>query len=287
MNKKLVLLLPLFLPMISWAGDIDDNDFGTWIELGAKKELNHLFSLEAGAELRTQNTSKNVDRLSVSLSGTYKMNKYLKFSLGYAFLDSYKTERHKIKEGDRDNNDILLDYRERITDSHWSPRHRFYFEVSPDIKLAKVLRISLRERYQYTFTPEQILDRTAYFYEWDDGIKDYYLDYSEDDPNHEKAEHKHVLRSRLKFEYDKKRVDWNPYYSIEFHNNLVNDPNGEKSMYLRKLRNVFGTDYKINRHHSIGLAYILTLEREPNEDIVNDNIKTLMHAVNVSYSYKF
>ncbi len=285
MNKKLALLLPLFLPTASWAGDIDDNDFGTWLEVGAKKELNHLFSLEAGAELRTQNCSKNVDRLSIGVSGTYKMNKYLKFSLGYAFLDSYKTEKSKIKEGDKDGSGILLDYRERITDSHWSPRHRVYFEVSPDIKIAKVLRISLRERYQYTFTPAQTLDRIANYYEWNGS--EYEFDYSENDPKNEKAEHKHVLRSRLKFEYDKKRVDWKPYYSIEFHNNLRNEPAGEKSMYLRKVRNAFGTDYKINRHHSIGLAYILTLEREPNEDVVNDNIKTLMHAVNVSYSYKF
>ncbi len=271
--------------MTSWAGDIDDSDFGTWLEVGAKKELNHLFSVSVDGELRTNDNSTNVDRLSIGVSGTYKMNKYLKFSLGYAFLDSYKTEKSKIKEGDKDNNGILLDYRERITESHWSPRHRIYFEVSPDIKIAKMLRISLRERYQYTFTPEQTLDRMAHFYEWE-GDGGYELYHSVKDPKNEKAEHKHVLRSRLKFEYDKKRVDWTPYYSIEFHNNL-REQGGEKSMYLRKVRNAFGTDYKINRHHSVGMAYILTLEREPNEDVANTNIKSLIHAVNVSYSYKF
>ncbi len=287
MNKKLVLLLPLFLPIASWAGDIDDNDFGTWLEVGVKKDLyyeGHEFSLEAAGELRTQNISKNIDRLSIGLNGTYKLNKYLKFTLGYAFLDSYKTEKQKIKDDDIDNNGIAWERRIRITDSHWAPRHRFYFEVSPDIKVAKVLRISLRERYQYTFTPKQTLDRTANYYDWNGSEYEFFR--SIDDPNHEKAEHMHVLRSRLKFEYDKKRVDWNPYYSIEFHNSL-RDQYGEKCMYLRKLRNVFGTDYKINRHHSIGMAYILTLEREPNEDVANTNIKNLIHALNVSYKYKF
>ncbi len=281
MTKKLALLLPLFLPIAVQAGDISDNDFGTWLEVGAKKELNHLFSLDASAELRTNDNSTNVDRLSIGVSGTYKMNKYLKFSLGYSFLDSYKSE--KVKEVYDE-----WEKRERVTKSHWNARHRFYFEVSPDIKIAKMLRISLRERYQYTFTPEHVLDRTANVFEWgktDDGYGYQYLG-TEDDPNHEKAEHVHVLRSRLKFEYDKKRVDWNPYYSIEFHNNLVNQ-GGEKSMYLRKLRNAFGTDYKINRHHSMGIAYILTLEREPDKEVINANVKKLIHAVNVSYSYKF
>ncbi len=281
MNKKLAFLLPLFLPITSQAGDISDNDFGTWLEVGAKKELNHLFSLEASGEMRTNDNSTSVDRLSIGVSGTYKMNKYVKFSLGYTFLDSYKKEKTKWEEDEWEKH-------ERVTKSHWSPRHRFYFDVSPDIKIAKVLRISLRERYQYTFTPEEVLDRTTYIYEWKKTDKEYKYNYvgPKDDPNHEKAEHVHVLRSRLKFEYDKKRVDWNPYYSIEFHNNLVTQ-GGEKNMYMRKLRNAFGTDYKINRHHSVGMAYILTLEREPNKEIANTNTKTLMHAINVSYSYKF
>ncbi len=286
MNNKLALLLPLFLPTASWAGDIDDNDFGTWLEVGAKKDLyyeGHEFSLEAGGELRTQNTSRNIDRLSIGLNGTYKMNKYLKFTLGYAFLDSYKMEKTKWKNGSDDDD---WDKRKRISESHWAPRHRFYFEVSPDIKIAKVLRISLRERYQYTLSQANSYDRTSFYYrETGDELREMESKRKTETKN-DATEHMHVLRSRLKFEYDKKRVDWNPYYSIEFHNSL-RDQYGEKCMYLRKLRNVFGTDYKINRHHSIGMAYILTLEREPNEDVANTNVKSLIHALNVSYKYKF
>ena len=54
---------------------------------------------------------------------------------------------------------------------------------------------------------------------------------------------------------------------------------GDK-MNLQKIRSAVGMDYKINKQNSVGLAYVLTLNRmeQPHER---------MHALSASYSYDF
>lgn len=84
----------------------------------------------------------------------------------------------------------------------------------------------------------------------------------------------HLLRSRLKLSIDKKGWDWEPYVSIETHNNL-----GEK-WNLDKIRASAGVDYSITKHHQIGIGYIFNHE---NDDDGNYNI----HAINIGYNYKF
>lgn len=271
MIKKLLLLSALSFVLLPVVAQRDyDSDFGTWLELDAKKKLGvSPFSLGVNGGLRMDDNSSSVNRLSVGLDASYKMSKYLKFTLGYTFLDNYKKD--KWKDGTDDN---VWDKRKRVTDDNWRNSHRFYFDISPDIKVARLLRISLRERYQYTFTPVDRYTRSSYYYrEVNDDLV-----LMEGRTKHEEMsdarEHKHVLRSRLKFEIDKKGLDWSPFVSIEAHNNL------RSKMHMRKLRTALGTEYKIDRHHSLGAAYILTRENEEGD-------KDLLHAINLSYSYKF
>lgn len=278
MVKKILLAAAFCLPALaSQAQDNDyEGDFGTWWELGAKKELTKQWSLSLDGELRTNDMNKEVDRLGLGIGANYKVNKYLKVGAGYTLLGSHKKDKTKIKVGDvvsaGENAGLVLDYRERITPGYWNNRHRFYVDITPDIKLGKAWHLSLRERYQYTFTPLQHHKRTTNEYE----LGDYGYEVTDTDEQtitDEKAQ-KHVLRSRLKLEFDKKKVDWKPFISVEAQNNLADH------MHLRKLRAAAGTEYKISKHHSAGLAYVFTRSNEGGD-------KELFHALNISYNFKF
>lgn len=84
----------------------------------------------------------------------------------------------------------------------------------------------------------------------------------------------HILRSRLKLSIDKKGWKWEPYLSVETHNNL-----GE-SMHLDKVRSILGVDYSITKKHQVGLGYVFSHE---NDDDGDQNI----HAICVGYNFKF
>ncbi len=276
MTKRILLFCTLCLSTLGAAAQTEsyDSDFGTWWDLGAKKDLSRRWSLGLDGELRLDDNSTRVDRMGLGISASFKINKYLKIGAGYTALNGYSAEKTKIAQEEYTTAGTLLSYRERITEGHWTNRHRFYFEVTPDYKFGKAWHLSLRERYQYTVTPLQHYDRQTNYYELEDGeyVLDDEISYNEKRTT-DRAD-KHVLRSRLKLEYDKKKLDWKPFVSIEAQNNL------RKSWHMRKLRASAGTDYKINRHHSIGAAYAFTRSNE-------DGDKDLFHAINISYNYKF
>ena len=100
------------------------------------------------------------------------------------------------------------------------------------------------------------------------------LNTTEQTIKHKESKTSHILRSRVKLSIDKKGLNWEPYVSFETHNNL-----GER-WNLDKYRLVVGTDYNINKQHSIGLGYVFNHE---NDDDGNMNT----HAISVGYRYKF
>lgn len=272
-KKMLLTAAVLCLPALALSAQDDDydNDFGTWWELGAKKELTKQWFLSLDGELRTNDMNKEVNRLGLGIGANYKVNKYLKVGAGYTLLGGHKMDRTKVKIGDVGMDGIVYDFRERLTPGYWNNRHRFYVDITPDIKLGKAWHLSLRERYQYTFTPLQHHSRTTNYYEWAGSA---YEVESVDETITDEKVHKHVLRSRIKLEYDKKKVDWKPFVSVEAQNNLANH------MHLRKLRAALGTEYKISKHHSAGIAYVFTRANEGGD-------KELFHALNISYNFKF
>lgn len=273
MVKKILLTAALCLPALALPAQDDDyeSDFGTWWELGAKKELTKQWSVSVDGELRTSDMNKEVDRLGLGIGANYKVNKYLKVGAGYTLLGGHKKDKTKRKTGDVDLNGFVYDFRERITPGYWNNRHRFYVDITPDVKLGKAWHLSLRERYQYTFTPMQHHDRTTNYHEWNGSM--YEVESIDEVITDEKVS-KHVLRSRIKLEFDKKKVDWKPFVSVEAQNNLTDH------MHMRKLRTAVGTEYKISKHHSAGLAYVFTRANEGGD-------KELFHALNISYNFKF
>jgi len=270
--KKILLLVLTLVPTMMWAGDNDD--FGTWLELSAEKALP--YNMEIGLEggLRTKDGSSLMERWDIGASLGYKAHKYLKLATGYSFLHDYTPKKTSKESFDEDGQ--LESY--RLTPSYWSPRHRLFVEASSGIKFWKWLRISARVRYQYTFKPEREVSRTDYerndqytpegpvtTWEEDASTKTY------------PSEDRHVLRTRIKFSVDKKRLRWSPFISAEFHNNVA----AGEHFNFDKLRTSVGTDYKINKHNGIGLSYVMTLNR------MDGHPYERMHALSASYSFHF
>ena len=96
------------------------------------------------------------------------------------------------------------------------------------------------------------------------------------------AESDHVLRSRLKLEYDKKHCPWGPYLSVETHNSL----NSGQKMNLEKVRTGIGCEYKINKQHSVSFAYIFTAHIHDDEDD-HQRLHERIHAASIGYQFEF
>ena len=94
-----------------------------------------------------------------------------------------------------------------------------------------------------------------------------------------------VLRSRIKFEFDKKRNPFSPFVSVEFHNSVtVGD-----HMLLQKIRTAIGSSYKFRNRNEISLSYIITFDLNDIDDETNEVIRLhdRMHAINLGYKYSF
>ena len=157
-------------------------------------------------------------------------------------------------------------------------RHRVALDVTGTYKVHKLVRFSLRERYQYTYQQARDVNRTKLrsplagitegYEAWDGyGSSSAVVD-------HKDAKHRHILRSRLKISIDKKGWKWEPYVSAELHNDLAN------KMHIDKIRSAAGVDYTIKKGHKLGMAYIFTHE---NDDDGDQNI----HAISIGYNFKF
>lgn len=251
-------LLAFFLASVSIAASAaDQDDFGTWYELGVTRILPRNFTLSTEGELRLQDGSRKVDRLGLGLQTEYRAHKYLRLGLGYTFLAGYSPDDLGTK---------------RFTPGYWTLRQRAVFELSSSVKLWRWLKIGLRERYQYTYRPEQTIDRYPLMY---DGNGDY-IGYDTDDnePKTRATLHTHRLRSRLKLSLDKKGLAWEPFVAVETQNEL------NIKMHLHKVRTHVGTEYKFNKQHAVNFAYVFTCttDEQPRERL---------HALSLGYNFKF
>lgn len=276
MKKILMIAFGMVLPIVCCA---QDDDFGIWVEAAASKSFGTRWSVGLDAELRSEDNTSRIDRLSIGPSVGFKVCKYLKLGAGYNFMASYSPEKRK----EHYKNDIVDDDHwngYKLTDAYWTPRHRANVDVTGTIKFWKLLRISLRERYQFTYNDSVTVNETKYRYDkitdGNTGETVYELrdGYPIEELDGKQSVNTHILRSRLKIEIDKKHLKWSPFVSVEFHNNL------QSNFHLDKLRTSVGTDYSINKHHKVGLSYILTHKFE-------DEGTSRMHAINASYKFNF
>lgn len=184
-------------------------------------------------EYRTGDKLSGTDRWTLGLGLDYKLCPYIKIGASYKFIDRYKDSR-TTKKGN-------------IIDSYWQPRHRLSFDVTGNYKFGR-LRLSLRERYQYTHQTEQTVAK----YDGDDG--------SQKDDELIEAKDKHTLRSRLKAEYNIRKSALTPFASIEIYNSLNNGFASEK------LRYTLGTDISLSKRHTLSVFYRYVDSRDDDDD---------------------
>ncbi len=238
-----ILSLSLFLSPFSF---LLAEDTGAGVEISASKKIAKGMEASIEAEVRTQDAVSQMERWSIGADLDYKFNKWLKADLGYALLMRNIPERTSNK----------YDW-----EQYWSPRHRAFASVVGTWKLPKHFSLSLRERYQFTYETQQNVER-------------YYIGTTKRASDKvEGDESEHLLRSRLQLSWGRKKCAWSPYLSVEALNSL-ND-----SFHLEQMRYTLGTDYKINKKNSMGLAY-----RYKDK---NNSEESKGHLITLKYSYEF
>ncbi len=269
--RKLTALLLLLMSLDVSAED----NFGTWAELGIQKELSPYWDLGGEFEYRSQEK----DRFGIGVGVGYNPSKYFKLGASYNFLYSHKPEKMNKMEYDEDE---LVGY--RITQGYWTPRHRAGFNATGTVKLWKWLRISLRERYQFTYRPEQTIDRTDFEISESFTPEGSYTErYETPNPKTRESLSTHFLRSRLKLAYDRKKAHLCPFVSCELYNNL----GGGEEFNLEKLRASIGADYKITSHHSVTVAYLLNWYIQDDAAHHFESLHKRLHVMNIGYNFKF
>ncbi|MCR4920366.1 MAG: DUF2490 domain-containing protein [Bacteroidaceae bacterium] len=281
MKRIQILALMALLPLLAHAED----RYATWGEISIEKSLGltKRWSIGATTEMRAEER----DRWSIGADIGYKPIKYLKLGASYYFLYRHRPEnRREHYRGDVVSDDNWNGY--NLREAFWSPRHRANFEATGTVKLWKWLRISLRERYQFTHRMQSTAEDAKYRYtkmiDSATGTTTYTLrnGYPETETDTIATENDHILRSRLKLAVDKKGLAFGPFVSAELHNSL----NSGQDFNLEKVRTAIGTEYKINKHNEISLAYVLTFQIHDDE-APYARLHDRLHALNISYSYKF
>ena len=249
----------------------DTENYGAiWTEVGVTKVLPYDLSIDAGVGFRTLDWFEDANRVDASIGLEYKLGKNFKFGLSYTFIERHYWDRPKAHY-----NDAGLFNGYNIDEAHWMPRHRVSFDVTADKRFWKTLRISLRERYQFTHQGSRDVARVKQrdpSFDSDSNITGF--DEEETTVKHKEAWNRHLLRSRLKFAIDKKGWNWEPFVSVETHNNMGD------SWHLDKIRTAAGTEYSLSKQHKLSAAYVFTHE---NDDDGNENI----HAISIGYKFKF
>ena len=232
----------------------ETDDGGLWLSAGVEKKLNKKIEVSVSADFRTRNNFKTVDRWGADVDASYKLTKWLKADAGYSLLYYNRQEKltwHTNADGER------LSYN-NWRPSYWSVSHRLHASLTGSLKLKNVA-LSLRERWQYTSRPAKTTQR----YDFDNTM------WEETTVG---AKDKHLLRSRLQVEYDKKKAKCKPYANVELYN----------AMSLEKVRITVGTDLKLSKHHSLDVFYRYQITNDKESDNEPN-----CHYIGAGYTYKF
>ena len=291
-----------------------------WTEVGFTKILPYDLSLGLDAGFRTDDWFKEASRFDIGLGLSWKASKHWKLGVGYTFLmkhysqeTAHKTEyEYKYRAaGESENTDFPnfmgapsysadgkdYTYRgyndkryTRVTDAHWRPKHRINVDVAYTNKFWKILRLTLRERYQLSMNPSKEVNRTrtkvttkyrdpvyeGYPLEFTGNYDDVETYDPEvlDTTKVKNSKTLHTLRSRLTLELDKKGWAVTPFVYCELFNDLAG------RFRIDKVRASAGIEYTVSPQHKLSFGYVFNHE---NDDDGNENI----HAINIGYKFKF
>ena len=244
-RKRLILLVLLFTALMPQGLQADDS--GLILSAEASRKIRKGLNVGFEVEFRSRNDFRTAERVSLGASVSYKLLPWLKASGGYNLL--IENNREEITYNDD------LSYN-NWRPSYWGLRHRFNVSLTASYKVRRV-ELSLRERWQYTYRPEKMIDNFDFDEaEWED--------------HKVRGKGKNVLRSRLQAEWDIPRCKFDPFASVEFHN----------SKHLDKTRFIVGVDHTIKKTHDFKLYYRYQLTGSHSSD---PNI----HMLGLGYTYKF
>ena len=240
-----VLMAAMSMPLLA------QSEGGLIVDAEAEKKINKQWSIGVEADLRTRNNFKTMDRWSVGVGATYKFNKWLKADAGYKLLDYNMHEKISYKTSGDYNH---------WRPSYWGLKHRVYAGLTGSYKFSNNIKLSLRERWQYTDRPEKTVQRWDFDDEqWEDKVRS--------------SKGKNQLRSRLEISYDKKHALFTPYASVELYNAWA----------VEKVRYTIGTDIRLSKHHSLNAFYRF----QDMKSVDADDYDPDMHYLGVGYKFKF
>lgn len=222
MIKKSLFLLPL---LCCWGmSAVKAQGVGLWTSADAKFGLAKGLSAYVGGEYRTVKGFYN-ERWALSAGLDYKLASCLKLSADYSFIDRCVESRY-TKKGN-------------TIGTYWQPRHRAGLALSLSYKWNRVT-FSLRERYQYTYHTPLYANK----YKYDEGTESIITEKEYIEPKH-----RHMLRSRLKVDYNIRKSKFTPFVSGEIYNNIT-------AWYgYSKIRCTAGTEYKVNKKNVLSVFY--------------------------------
>ena len=241
------------------ASVLAQSEGGLLLGAEAEKKINRQLSVGLEADLRSRNDFKTLDRWGIGVAASYKLTKGLKADVGYKLLDYNYREKVENYTSAKGNDKI------KWRPGYYGVKHRFSASITASRKLVGDFKVSLRERWQYTYRPEasperyklNITDKTM---KLDDGyVRD--------------AKGKHQLRSRLQVEYDRKRALLTPYLNAELYNSWA----------LEKVRYSVGTEIRLTKQHSLDIYYRF----QDMHNVDADEYDPDMHFVGLGYKFKF
>lgn len=240
-----VLLAAMCLPLSA------QSEAGLLVSAEAEKQVNKKLSFGIEAEMRTRNNLKTMDRWKFGIGAEYKLASWLKANAGYNLLNQNYREDYNYKSSGALN---------KWRPSYWGIKHRVYASLTGSYKFSNNIKLSLRERWQYTYRPEKTVQRWDYDdEEWEDKVRS--------------ATGKNQLRSRFEIAYDKKHALLTPYASMELYN----------SWGIEKIRYTVGTDIRLNKQHSLGVFYRFQDMKNVDADDYDPN----MHYIGLGYKFTF
>lgn len=256
MNTSKKTLVALALTCLAPFAAYSQSEGGLLLSAGAEKKIDKKMSVDIEATFRTRNDFKTLDRWSGGVGIDYKLTKWLKADAAYNLL--YDNNREKITYNYAADGSATGYNNWRP--SYWGLRHRLKASLTFDHKVWGDIRLSLRERWQYTYRPEKETER------WD-------FDNSKWETKMRSGRGKNILRSRLQVEFDKKGLKIKPYANIEFYNKMA----------IEKIRYTVGADFKLTKQHSFGAFYRYQQAKNTDPDDYEPN----MHYLGLDYKFKF
>ena len=240
-----VLLAAMCLPLSA------QSEAGLLVSAEAEKQVNKKLSFGIEAEMRTRNNLKTMDRWKFGIGAEYKLTSWLKANAGYNLLNQNYREDYNYKSSGALN---------KWRPSYWGIKHRVYASLTGSYKFSNNIKLSLRERWQYTYRPEKTVQRWDYDdEEWEDKVRS--------------ATGKNQLRSRFEIAYDKKHALLTPYANVELYNSLA----------IEKIRYTVGTDIRLNKQHSLGVFYRF----QDMKNVDADDYDPDMHYIGLGYKFTF